>query len=792
MNNWKDITPSIVSNYISFDRNDINWNYSGEKDMSSIQAEGVAGLCQRLSKHNIAFLADEVGMGKTIQAFGVMSMLWKNEEYKDARILVFAPRREVAFQWEREYKDFYEKHKKNELSIPYPNDENIVVLNRLNEKNNENWLGNIEDKKLVIVKTTSLSYLVREDDTESNEKHIEEAKKLAGEISKFDLIVIDEAQYFRNKSNSLRSLSANIIFKNISCPVLLMSATPNHSSINDLSNIVSYFNKSLSLDTQLWKKLIIRRFRVLSKKGLVKYNYRKEIGIAAYFKQNDENEIFFALYQKLLLNESLNKDIGKGREFWRYLEGTEFDPKQFELIRSKKNDNTTNEEFQGNDHEAANDRNILKDLTNIFEKTYKKTPENPKYERTRKDLIVDNYIEQSKALVFSRRIPSVRETARGVIHEYDIKMWKMIKKELKARGNNIPTRESFEQKCKRILKPEKEVIIEDNEPIDTNNNDISSKVLSWFRILDKKHTEASKFVRKFDTASNHEGGYRYFFDMDSDKSFWKYDNEIKNLLEKEQFTDKEKVGLSNLIRKASRYSSIGVVELFCCHIFAVRNGKNFFTVTQKRWLNNKMKLRLEIIEMVKNFRLFYTKIVGLTEDNLLNGKNNNPYEWNEFNNAQPSYAYTASSRNDGVIKRFNSPFFPDILVSTSVLQEGVNLQFFCDKVVHYGIAWTAGDDEQRIGRVDRILSLTERNLNSNDKESFLNICYPYLEKTYDEKRLGNFLLKKRETERQLDRGEIVDQSVSEETTNDISINDLLLKPEVNLKKDDPYPWQYVL
>ncbi len=205
-----------------------------------------------------------------------------------------------------------------------------------------------------------------------------------------------------------------------------------------------------------------------------------------------------------------------------------------------------------------------------------------------------------------------------------------------------------------------------------------------------------------------------------------------------------------------------------------------------------MKLRFEIIEMVKNFRLFYTKIVGLTEDNLVNGKNNSPYEWNEFNNAQPSYAYTASSRNDGVIKRFNSPFFPDILVSTSVLQEGVNLQFFCDKVVHYGVAWTAGDDEQRIGRLDRILSLTERNLNSNDKESFLNICYPYLEKTYDEKRLGNFLLKKRETERQLDRGEIIDQSVSEETTNNISINDLLLKPKVNLKKDDPYPWQYVL
>ena len=54
MKDWKDITPHTISNHISFDRDNISWEYSGKRDMPSIQAEGVAGVCQRLSKHNIA------------------------------------------------------------------------------------------------------------------------------------------------------------------------------------------------------------------------------------------------------------------------------------------------------------------------------------------------------------------------------------------------------------------------------------------------------------------------------------------------------------------------------------------------------------------------------------------------------------------------------------------------------------------------------------------------------------------------------------------------------------------
>lgn len=783
MIDWKDLTPHMVSKYISFNRNDINWMYTDKKDMPCLQAEGVAGICQRLSKHNIAFLADEVGMGKTIQAFGVMSMLWKEDKFKKARVLVFTPRREVALQWEREFKDFFLKHKKDSLIIPDVRADNIVVLNRLNEKNNEDWLGNVPNKQLVIVKTTSLSYLAKD-----KEDHDLEAKNLVSEMETFDLIIIDEAQYFRNISNSLRSRASKILFKTLKCPILLMSATPNHSSNDDLNNIVSYFNSFLSSHSNLWDKLIVRRFRVLSTKGYIKYNYRREKEIPAFFEKEsiDKNEIFFALYQKQLLEESLKQNMGEGREFWRYLEGTEFDPKQFESLSSNEDNN---EDIKSNDHETAEDRMILKEIVSKFRHTYKVSPENPKYKRTRDELLSKNYKEQTKSLVFSRRIPSVKELAKGIVSEYDEIMWKMIKKELGGRGE-IPNREKFEQRCRRIMKPTKEVDLDISEEKNINDN-VYSEVLSWFRIIPGKSTEASRFVRRFDVAAKHEGGYRYFFEMNHDKSFWNFDNEIKKLVEELNFSEKEKVGLANLIRKASRYASIGIVELFCCHIFAAKNKRNFFDVLTKRWNKNSMKLRIEILDMIKNFRLFYSKVVGLSEEDLINSKSGKPYEWNEFDNALPAYPYTASSRNESVIKRFNSPFFPNILISTSVLQEGVNLQFFCDKVLHYGIAWTPGDDEQRIGRLDRMLSLTERNL-ENKEESYLDICYPFLEKTHDEKRLGDFLIKKRNAEIFLDKGEIVNFILSKEGTNDIPIKSLLRVPQAFYKKKDPYPWKLLL
>jgi SNF2 family DNA or RNA helicase len=51
---------------------------------------------------------------------------------------------------------------------------------------------------------------------------------------------------------------------------------------------------------------------------------------------------------------------------------------------------------------------------------------------------------------------------------------------------------------------------------------------------------------------------------------------------------------------------------------------------------------------------------------------------------------------------FNSPLFPEILVSSPVLGEGVDLHRFCRYVIHHDLCWNPSVLEQRTGRLDRI------------------------------------------------------------------------------------------
>jgi hypothetical protein len=51
---------------------------------------------------------------------------------------------------------------------------------------------------------------------------------------------------------------------------------------------------------------------------------------------------------------------------------------------------------------------------------------------------------------------------------------------------------------------------------------------------------------------------------------------------------------------------------------------------------------------------------------------------------------------------FNSPLFPEVLVSSAVLGEGVDLHRFCRHVIHHDLDWNPSVLEQRTGRLDRI------------------------------------------------------------------------------------------
>ncbi|MCZ6855357.1 MAG: helicase-related protein, partial [Gammaproteobacteria bacterium] len=88
-----------------------------------------------------------------------------------------------------------------------------------------------------------------------------------------------------------------------------------------------------------------------------------------------------------------------------------------------------------------------------------------------------------------------------------------------------------------------------------------------------------------------------------------------------------------------------------------------------------------------------------------------------------------------VFSGFNTPLLPEVLICTSVGQEGIDLHRHCRHVVHFDLAWNPAVMEQRTGRTDRIGSKTfrERSLTEGLSAYFLEIGVPYLAGTYDER-----------------------------------------------------------
>jgi hypothetical protein len=59
------------------------------------------------------------------------------------------------------------------------------------------------------------------------------------------------------------------------------------------------------------------------------------------------------------------------------------------------------------------------------------------------------------------------------------------------------------------------------------------------------------------------------------------------------------------------------------------------------------------------------------------------------------------NRKDRVRDAFNSPFWPFVLATTSVGQEGLDFHLYCHAVVHWNLPYNPVDLEQREGRVHR-------------------------------------------------------------------------------------------
>lgn len=87
------------------------------------------------------------------------------------------------------------------------------------------------------------------------------------------------------------------------------------------------------------------------------------------------------------------------------------------------------------------------------------------------------------------------------------------------------------------------------------------------------------------------------------------------------------------------------------------------------------------------------------------------------------------------VTAFKTPLPPYILISTAVLAEGVDLHKECDDIIHYDHEWNPANLEQKIGRLDRVGC-------KGEKTKKIDIHYPYLEGTQDQKAFNIVMARK--------------------------------------------------
>jgi hypothetical protein len=96
-------------------------------------------------------------------------------------------------------------------------------------------------------------------------------------------------------------------------------------------------------------------------------------------------------------------------------------------------------------------------------------------------------------------------------------------------------------------------------------------------------------------------------------------------------------------------------------------------------------------------------------------------------NVRRVYGDTRDETRDRIMLTFNTPFYPEILIASSVMAEGVDLHLNCRHVIHHDLDWNPSSLEQRTGRIDRLGSKAEISGRP------IRVYLPYVEGCQDEK-----------------------------------------------------------
>ena len=432
------------------------------KPLGELQLRGAVALTNMIADPSIGvgYLADEVGMGKTYVALGVVALM--RYFNPSLRVLYILPSGNVQDKWaEREHPNFINTNviahdfrirtpdgRSGTPSISCPNIESLInaattgyygdMFVRMSSfslgmGSEENQLKHTFSRLKRHVPTSLLA------DISPNQLNSDNGKALVKEayatvlnylLPTFDLVIIDEAHNFKHDfDSSARNLALSRIlglnrdksaYRRRVKNALLLSATPYDREPRQLYNQLRLVGKErLMPDASLWgnreqvkqslQRFMVRRLNELDIQGAAhtrnmyrrewRSGHRAEIGF-----ETDEHKLITALVQKHV-GDVLDQDrgipsfqMGMLASFESYAQTSGIAHREFDGDEDIHNKN------------EARDRHAIDGLRHSYvENDLGQSLPHPKMDQTARMLAEQAFERARKQLVFVRRVRSVNE-----------------------------------------------------------------------------------------------------------------------------------------------------------------------------------------------------------------------------------------------------------------------------------------------------------------------------------------------------------------------------------------------
>ncbi len=447
--------------------------------MAEEQLQGAVAIHNMLAKEGVAYLADEVGMGKTYVALGAVALL--RHYHPDLRVLYIAPRENIQRKWLKEHANFVSSNfRVRDLCVRSLTGQSATPLVACD--NLADWARGavLDSHRDFVLRLTSFSFPLPRESERWKEKRAElleltpalegvaidlrnkeqfkasYACALNTVLPHYDLVVIDEAHNLKHgrRSKAARNMALRRLLgleEEGELPrgygrrfdrLLLLSATPLETDFRELWNQLDLLgfgageleglcDNDLPLDDRraLAAQFMVRRITGLSIAEAIhtKNMYRREWragGTSAFDEpleiSSDRQRLVVALVQKKVAEVISSPRFGSSFQMGMLASFESFSKTAKVSDAAGEQDAAFDDLEQTDDDEEREgvDSNAVNRLSQAYERTFGEPMPHPKM-----DALVDGLKETfetgDKTLVFVRRVNSVPELIAKLGREYD-------------------------------------------------------------------------------------------------------------------------------------------------------------------------------------------------------------------------------------------------------------------------------------------------------------------------------------------------------------------------------------